>query len=137
MIRASGNNPLKFSLDDDDALATLLGTGRRSGMSPEEAIAEAFNDLRLHELATVSAMQEAVRVLLAQFEPDSVERKVASSALQIHPAQKKARAWDAFVQLHGTVTQALSDDFDSVFGKAFARAYEQAIEKLSSDGPSS
>jgi type VI secretion system FHA domain protein len=137
MIRASGNNPLKFSLDDDDALATLLGTGRRSGMSPEEAIAEAFNDLRLHELATISAMQEAVRVLLAQFEPDSVERKVASSALQIHPAQKKARAWDAFVQLHGHVTQALSDDFDSVFGKAFARAYEQAIEKLSSDGTSS
>ena len=137
MIRASGNNPLKFSLDDDDALATLLGTGRRSGMSPEEAIAEAFNDLRLHELATVSAMQEAVRVLLAQFEPDSLERKVASSALQIHPAQRKARAWDAFVQLHGNVTQALSDDFDSVFGKAFARAYEQAIDKLGSDGTSS
>ncbi|HEX9522336.1 MAG TPA: type VI secretion system-associated FHA domain protein TagH [Reyranella sp.] len=137
MIRASGNNPLKFSLDDDDALATLLGTGRRSGMSPEEAIAEAFNDLRLHELATVSAMQEAVRVLLAQFEPDSVERKVASSALQIHPAQKKAKAWEAFVQIHSNVTQALSDDFDSVFGKAFARAYEQAIDKLSSDGTSS
>jgi type VI secretion system FHA domain protein len=137
MIRASGNNPLKFSLDDDDALATLLGTGRRSGMSPEEAIAEAFNDLRLHELATISAMQEAVRVLLAQFDPDSVERKVASSALQIHPAQKKAKAWEAFVQLHGNVTRALSDDFDSVFGKAFARAYEQAIEKLSSDGTSS
>jgi type VI secretion system FHA domain protein len=136
MIRATGNNPLKFSLDDDDALATLLGTGRRSGMSPEDAIAEAFNDLRLHELATVSAMQEAVRILLAQFEPDSVERKVASSALQIHPAQKKARAWDAFVQLHGNVTQALSDDFDSVFGKAFARAYEQAIDKLSTDGSS-
>lgn len=133
MIRASGNNPLKFSLDDDDALATLLGTGRRGGMAPEEAIAEAFDDLRMHELATVSAMQEAVRVLLAQFEPDSVERKAASNALQIHPAQGKARAWDAFVQLHKTVTQALSDDFDSVFGKAFARAYEQAIDKLGGD----
>ncbi|HEY6981152.1 type VI secretion system-associated FHA domain protein TagH [Reyranella sp.] len=133
MIRASGNNPLKFSLDDDDALATLLGTGRRGGMAPEEAIAEAFDDLRMHELATVSAMQEAVRVLLAQFEPDSVERKAASNALQIHPAQRKARAWDAFVQLHKSVTQALSDDFDSVFGKAFARAYEQAIDKLGGD----
>ena len=78
----------------------------------------------MHELATVSAMQAAVRVLLAQFEPEAVERKVESSALQIHPAQKKARAWDAFVRLHKGVTQALSDDFDSVFGKAFARAYE-------------
>jgi type VI secretion system protein ImpI/type VI secretion system protein len=137
MIRASGNNPLKFSLDDDDALATLLGTGRRGGMPPEEAIAEAFNDLRLHELATVSAMQAAVRVLLAQFEPEAIEHKAASGGLQIHPAQRKARAWEAFVQQHKSVTQALSDDFDSVFGKAFARAYEQAIDKLTTDGTSS
>jgi type VI secretion system FHA domain protein len=134
MIRASGNNPLKFSLDDDDALATLLGTGRRTGMGAAEAIAEAFDDLRMHELATVSAMQAAVRVLLAQFEPDAVERKAeGGGALQIHPAQKKARAWDAFVRLHKDVTQALSDDFDSVFGKAFARAYEEAIDKLTAD----
>ncbi len=137
VIRPSGNNPLKFSLDDDDALATLLGIGRRGSMAPEEAIAEAFDDLRMHELATVSAMQAAVRVLLAQLEPESVEHKAASGTLQIHPAQKKARAWDAFVSLHRNVTQALSDDFDSVFGKAFARAYEEAMEKLTADKGSS
>jgi type VI secretion system FHA domain protein len=130
VIRATGNNPLKFSLDDDDALATLLGTGRRGSMPPEEAVAEAFDDLRLHELATVSAMQAAVRVLLDQFSPEVIERKAASTAALQISAQKKARAWDAFVAQHTTVTQALSDDFDSVFGKAFARAYEQAIEEL-------
>lgn len=133
MIRPSGNNPLKFSLDDNDALATLLGTGRRGGMPPDDAIAEAFDDLRMHELATVSAMQEAVRILLAQFEPDSIARTTVGGALQIHPAQGKAKAWDAFAHLHKTITQALSDDFDSVFGKAFARAYEQAIDKLGAD----
>ena len=46
-----------------------------------EAIAEAFDDLRMHELATVSAMQAAVRVLLAQFEPEAVERKVERQCL--------------------------------------------------------
>ena len=137
MIRPSGNNPLKFSLDDDDALATLLGTGRRGSMPADEAIAEAFDDLRMHELATISAMQAAVRVLLAQFDPEIIEQKAGSGGLQIHPAQKKAKAWEAFGQLHKSVTQALSDDFDSVFGKAFARAYEQAIEKLSADRASS
>jgi type VI secretion system FHA domain protein len=131
LIRAKGNNPLKFSLNDDDALATLMG--QRGGMAPEDAIAESFVDLRMHELATVSAMQEAVRVLLAQFEPEAVERKAKANALDIHPAQRKARAWETFVQQHRTVTQALADDFDSVFGKAFARAYEQAIDKLTSD----
>jgi type VI secretion system FHA domain protein len=137
MIRPSGNNPLKFSLDDDDALATLLGLGRRGGMPADEAIAEAFDDLRMHELATISAMQAAVRVLLAQFAPEIIEQKAGGGGLQIHPAQKKAKAWDAFGQLHRSVTQALSDDFDSVFGKAFARAYEQAIEKLTADRASS
>jgi len=137
MIRPSGNNPLKFSLDDDDALATLLGLGRRGSMPPDEAIAEAFEDLRLHELATISAMQEAVRVLLAQFDPEIIEQKAGGGGLQIHPAQKKAKAWEAFGQLHRSVIQALSDDFDSVFGKAFARAYEQAIEKLTADRASS
>lgn len=137
MIRPTGNNPLKFSLDDDDALATLLGAGRRGAMPVDEAIAEAFEDLRMHELATISAMQAAVRVLLAQFDPETIEQKAGSGGLQIHPAQKKARAWDSFGQLHKSVTQALSDDFDSVFGKAFARAYEQAIEKLTADRASS
>jgi len=135
MIRASGNNPLKFSLDDDDALSTMMG--RRGGMSPEDAIAEAFADLRMHELATVSAMQAAVRVLLAQFDPESIERKAGRSALHVHPAQRKAKAWETFVQQHRSVTQALSDDFESVFGKAFARAYEEAIDKLIGDRKSS
>jgi len=131
LIRAKDNNPLKFSLSDDDALATMIG--RRGDMAPEEAIAEAFADLQMHELATVSAMQEAVRVMLAQFAPEVIERKVKANAFDIHPAQRKAKAWEIFFQQHRSVTQALADDFDSVFGKAFARAYEQAIEKLTSD----
>ena len=76
-------------------------------------------------------MQAAVRVLLAQFEPGTIEHKVAANALHILPAQRKADAWEAFALLHASVTQALSDDFDSVFGRAFARAYEQAIDGLS------
>jgi len=87
----------------------------------------------MHELATVSAMQAAIRALLAQFAPEAIEGKATSRALQIHPAQKKAKAWEAFVQQHKSVNQALHDDFDSVFGKAFARAYEQAIEELTAN----
>ena len=69
MIRSRGNNPLKFSADDDDALAALLGVGRLWTYRPVEAIKEALRDIRLHELATVSAMQSAVRAMLAEFEP--------------------------------------------------------------------
>ena len=69
-------------------------------MPAVKAITEAFDDLRMHELATISAMQSAVRVLLSQFDPEAIEHNAGSGGLQIHPAQKKARAWEAFAQLH-------------------------------------
>ena len=64
MIQARGNNPLKFSAGDDDALVALLGAGRRTDMAPHEAVADALRDIRLHELASIAAMQDAVRTLL-------------------------------------------------------------------------
>jgi len=125
-IRARGNNPLKFSANDDDALAALLGIGRRTDMPPETAITEALRDVRLHELATAAAMQAAARALLARLDPGPVRRDAERAGLNLVPAQAKARSWDAFESLFAKTTQALADNFDSVFGSAFARAYEQA-----------
>jgi type VI secretion system protein ImpI len=127
MIRARGNNPLKFSADDDDALSALLGTGRRTAMGPAEAVAEALRDLKLHELASVAAMQTAVRELLAQLSPEVVQAHAGSGGLL--PVQRKARAFEAFEEQHAALVRALADDFDSAFGKAFARAYEQALRE--------
>jgi type VI secretion system FHA domain protein len=131
MIRARGNNPLKFSAGDDDALAALLGTGRRTDMTAAAAVADALKDIRLHELASMAAMQSAVRTLLDGLDPAKLRAQAdQGGGLSLLPAQKKARAWDAFEQLHGRTVQALADDFDSVFGKAFARAYERALDEV-------
>jgi type VI secretion system FHA domain protein len=129
-IRPRGNNPLKFSIDDDDALAALLGIGRRVEMLPESAVAEALRDMRLHELASAAAMQTAVRALLARLDPDPIRREAERAGLSLLPAAAKARAWDAFESLYEKTTKALTDDFDSVFGRAFARAYEQARDEM-------
>ncbi|HYZ62877.1 MAG TPA: type VI secretion system-associated FHA domain protein TagH, partial [Acetobacteraceae bacterium] len=134
IIRAAGNNPLKFSADDDDALAGLLGIGRDAGMSPEQAIAEAFRDMRLHELAVASAMQQAVRDMLAALAPSRVmfgdPETVMDRALGLH----KRAAWDNYRRLHAETMRALNDDFDGVFGRAFARAYEAALAAISAQG---
>jgi type VI secretion system protein ImpI/type VI secretion system protein len=132
MIRSRGNNPLKFSADDDDALSALLGLGRRVDMKPDAAVADALRDMRLHELATMAAMQEAVRALLAQLNPAGLRAEAEQGGgLSLLPAQKKARAFEAYEKLHENITRALADDFDRVFGKSFARAYEIALRDIS------
>jgi type VI secretion system FHA domain protein len=131
LIQTRGNNPLKFSANDDDAVSALLGVGRHSGMAPDKAVTEALRDIRLHELASMAAMQAAVRALLQSVAPATVRGSVEQGGgMSLLPNQKKARAWDTYEALHDRVTQALSDDFDSVFGKAFARAYEETLDDL-------
>jgi type VI secretion system protein ImpI/type VI secretion system protein len=131
MIQARGNNPLKFSAGDEDALAALLGAGRRTDMAPHEAVADALRDLRVHELASMAAMQSAVRAVLEGLEPAKLRAGAEQGGgMTLLPAQKKARAWDAYEALHARTVQALADDFDSVFGKAFARAYERALQEV-------
>src|SRR5262249_33846164 len=136
MIQARGNNPLKFAAGDEDAMVALLGAGRRSDMAPDRAVAEALRDIRLHELATMAAMQAAVRAVLQGLDP--VKLRVAAEqggGMTLLPAQKKARAWDAYETLHARTVQALADDFESVFGRAFARAYESALDEIAAKEP--
>jgi type VI secretion system protein ImpI/type VI secretion system protein len=78
-----------------------------------------------------------VRALLGEFDPTPLKREAEQGGMSaLVPVQRKARAWDAFEKLHARISQALADDFDSVFGKAFARAYEQALnEARGREGP--
>jgi type VI secretion system protein ImpI/type VI secretion system protein len=130
MIQASGNNPLKFSADDDDALSALLGIGRRIDMNAETAVAEALHDIRLHDLAVSAAMQQAVREMLDRLDPGRLRADLPREALDGLNGRRDRRAWQAFVTLHGTMLRAFADDFDSVFGRAFARAYEQVQTEI-------
>jgi predicted component of type VI protein secretion system len=121
---------LKFSVDDADAMTALLGIGRRLDMSAERAVGEAMRDIRLHELAMTTAMQQAVRDLLAGLKPGRVAAKAPAGGLDFLPWRRAARHWDAFVAQHEETEQALADDFDTVFGKSFMRAYERAMSEL-------
>ena len=136
MIQRTGNNPLKFSADDDDALVALIGD-RRTDMGAADAVGEALRDIRLHELATIRAMQSAVRALLAELDPSKLRHAAEHTGLNLFAVQKKANAWDAYEVLYARTFEAVSDNFDSVFGKAFAQAYERAMaEAVRANDPS-
>ncbi len=96
LIRRRGNNLLKFSANDDDALTGLLGAGRHSDMRPADAIADALTNIRLHELATTTAMQSAVRALVVRLGPDQIIDLKEPAAGMALLGNRKARAWDAY-----------------------------------------
>lgn len=135
MIRPAGNNPLKFAVDDADALSALLGTGRRTGMTPRQAVAGAVRDIRLHELAVMTAMQQAARDMLGELAPERLEEEVASAPFDAVAGRREVRLWRAFRTRHERASRALRDDFDSAFGRSFMRAYEVVLRQAEDAEP--
>ncbi len=133
-IQRRGNNPLKFAADDDDALLGLLDPARR-GVEPRAAITEALRDLRLHELASVTAMQAAAHALVQSLAPAAVDAALPHRPVDRWPRGRRARLWSAAVAHHARIEAALADDFDSAFGRAFALAYEEAMAELKERAP--
>lgn len=123
MLRAAGNNPVKFAATDEAAIAALLAGGPRG----TRAVADTVGDLTAHEVATLAATQAAARALLLKLAPEVVEAAEPGGGGGLFGASREKRLWDAYRRLHTRVLEQFEDDFDSAFGKEFARAYEQAV----------
>lgn len=132
MIAAQANNPLKFSPTVEVALAHLLGPGMRGFMPAEAAMRDAYQDLRAHEFGVMVGMRAALSHVIERFEPAELEKKIAAKSTldAIFSANRKAKLWDQFVALYGGIAKEAEDDFHSLFGKAFLKAYEEQMERL-------
>jgi type VI secretion system protein len=131
-IGAMGNNPLKFSASLDEAMRVML-LGRIPGfLSAKQAIEEALGDVKSHQLAVLAGMQVALTTVIARFDPAKLEKRIEQSSLieGILPAARKARYWELFKTLYKELATELEDDFQSLFGAEFARAYKDQIDKL-------
>lgn len=134
MIAAQANNPLKFSPTVEVALSHLLGEQVRGFMAAEDAMRDAYQDLRAHEFGVMVGMRAALDHVIKQFEPEALEENIATRSRldAIFSANRKARLWDQFVKLYAEIAREAEDDFHSLFGKAFLRAYEEQMQRLKS-----
>jgi predicted component of type VI protein secretion system len=126
------NNPLKFSPDVDTALARMLGPPQRGFLAPLAAVAAAFDDLRAHELAVLAGMRAALEAVLARFDPEELESRLASKGVwdNLMPVNRKARLWERYGEQHAELLREVEDDFDSLFGSVFVQAYEAQLALL-------
>ena len=91
---------------------------------------DAYDDLRAHQFGFLAGMRAALEGVLKRFDPDAVEARLTQGKLAaVLPGARKARLWDNYRELYKTVASEAEDDFQAVFGRAFARAYEARADK--------
>ncbi|MCW9013749.1 MAG: type VI secretion system-associated FHA domain protein TagH [Gammaproteobacteria bacterium] len=136
-IQARENNPIKFSPTGMDALNHMFSTGSSSYMPAIQAVDEGFNDLEAHMIAVMAGMQTALHTVLKRFDPIILEQdfeqreKGKSFSLEdFSLGGKKAKYWEAFNTHYKAIIASVEDDFHTLFGDEFSRAYEQQVAKL-------
>jgi FHA domain-containing protein len=135
MVVSKGNNPLKFSPDVGFALSQLLLPQGWGFMRPEEAMRDAYDDLRAHQFGFMAGMRAALSGVLSRFEPAALEDRLAGRRLldNLLPGSRKAKLWDLFEQMHGEISREANDDFAALFGREFVRAYEEQVARLQAE----
>lgn len=131
ILQFDGNNPIKFARTPEQALAQMLNPPERGFMAAERAIEDSFIDLQSHQMATLRAMQGALRATLDRFSPRAISQRVESKGLldQILPGKRDAALWRAYEKEFSGVNQGSDEAFMEVFAKEFRKAYEDEVAK--------
>lgn len=131
-LEISGNNPLKFARTPDQALKHVLNPPERGFMSAEKAIEDSFKDLQAHQLATLKAMQGALRSTLDRFSPKSIRSRAETRGLleKILPSARDAAMWKAYEKEFSGVAFDSDEAFMDMFSKEFRKAYDDISRTL-------
>jgi type VI secretion system protein ImpI len=126
MIQALDNNPLKFSPTVDDAMKIMLGRPSSGYLDARRAFEQSFKDLKVHQVKTYSAMQHALRLLMEDLDPASIEESAEGDrGLSGLLGSKKARLWDLYVTRWDTLTSPHEDGMVDAFMMFFAECYDK------------
>lgn len=130
-LEFDGNNPLKFARSPDQALLQLLNPQERGFMDADRAIEDAFKDLQAHQMATLRAMQGALKATLDRFSPTAIRQRAEQGGVlsKILPGAREAALWKAYEKEFGGVAHGSDEAFMDMFAKEFRHAYDEISRK--------
>ena len=131
-IQEGEYNPLRFSAGVDESLRAMLVEKSRRHMSPVDAVRQSFHATRVHQLAMVDAMKEAVKSLYDHFDPvdlqDRFDRGMKRGS--ILGATNKLKYWELFADLYNAMAEGRNEGIPHMFADEFSRAYDARVKEL-------
>jgi type VI secretion system protein len=122
-LKATENNPLKFSPTVEDALTTFLTNHHSGFVDAVRAVQEGYENIKNHQLAIHAGVQASLTNILERFDPQHFSEKFEEGIV----LQRKAKCWDEYKQAYPQIAREALEDF---FNEEFVCAYEQQIRKL-------
>ena len=125
MIQALDNNPMKFAPTADDTLRLMFGRPGSGYLDAKTTLRHSFRDLKVHQVKTYGAMQQALSMLLADLEPQAIEEAgEGEKGIGGLLGSRKARFWDTYVVRWKAKTAPHDDGIVGTFMLHFSDCYD-------------
>jgi FHA domain-containing protein len=132
MVLVRNNNPLKFFPDSQTVLTQMLRKKMPGFMEPQEAIDDAWHDLRGHQMGVVAGTRASMQAMMARLDPSHFAASLPPPGLldKLAPSRRAAALWELYGREYGAIAGESQDQFKTLFGAAFLAAYEQEVERF-------
>jgi type VI secretion system protein ImpI len=130
-VAQKNNNPLKFSADVGDALHKLLVQRSPAYLDTIASFEDAFDDIRVHQMAMLASLRVAFDFMLKQFDPDALQAQFAKQGGRgsVLGIGNKPKLWESYVGRYAEFANDKDFAFRRLFGEEFGKAYEQNLEQ--------
>ena len=135
-VKPTQNNPLKFSANVEDALHNLLVKRNQAYLGTVDAFEDAFEDVRNHQMAMLAGLRVAYDAMLKSFDPDVLQQDFDRHGKSSLISLPKHRYWEQYRSRFNDMVSDADACFRELFGHEFAKAYEEQLERLKTQGHS-
>lgn len=132
MILDEANNPFKLLPSGKTVLMQMFGSKMPGFMPPEQAVRDALIDLQAHQLGMIAGIRAIISAMLQSFNPDRLEeeaRREGNAPRFSLSSNRKAALWDHFAKTYQKTAGEVENDFHTLFGEAFLRAYDAEVNQ--------
>lgn len=130
-IQPVENNPLKFSVNVDDALENLFLKKSNAFKRPAQAFREGFQEIAEHQLAMIAGIRAGFDSMMDRFNPEPLETSFSKQTKGgLLPGMQKAKYWSCYQEYYQGLSDNMDHSFQQLFGSEFVSAYEDQLRRL-------
>lgn len=131
-LRPLEDNPLRLNMDYASVMGVMFDEGKSPvHLAAPAAIGESLQNIRHHEEANLAAIDEALRVMLDAFSPQSLMRRFVQyrRSHELRQPLDDAGAWRMYCHYYDELASDRQQGFSMLFDEVYAQVYDRVLRE--------
>ncbi len=131
VLRRSDNNAMKFAPDAQRCLAAMVGAAPPGFLPGSAAMRQSMDDIKIHELALVAAINSVFADLSKQLDPDTIMTRARQETglTTMLPYAREVRCWAIYTETHALLQDSGAHNTGGSLLAPVAQAYARQLRR--------